>query len=581
MTWIRMMGENGIDIYQYPRGTPRSDSLYVHINPPHRQVIFIDGDCEVEGELAGRLTIVSSGDMYLLDNIRYRGSDRRTGWFEEGGMYHMLGLVSEGSIIIEDNERNGSRNGGANAPGGDHNRHSIAINGSLIALGGSFTFEHHNDEWDAYQGPEPDERGYIYLKGSIAQFRRGYVHRANHAGTGYGKSYNYDFRLGNDGPPGFGPGEYPDISGYYEDLLLIHGPYTIQRVTVENLQVEPGVELNISDGGSLTVLNRAELIGTENRPIEINSTRLHARTYFRVNWGVYPKVDMRHVNFSEGVELDINCDSLYVNNCRIDGSAAFEGNIQVDSSRFAGEVQLTSWGMVDVSRSVFENGVIISGNVRDGNFKNNTVVNSRSSGIVITRFTNLSLRNNIIAYNDYGIVNRYYEPPDIAFNDVYANRQQDWEGCEPGEGSFSDDPLFLNHQTGNYQIAWNSPCVDAGDPDSPPDRDGSRADMGAIPYIYPEKAPGNKTLPEAYSLEIYPNPFNSRTNITCEIPERAHLSLKVLDISGRRVYSLAEKALDAGSHIFNFNAEMLPSGLYYCRMEAGADKQTIKLALIR
>jgi len=82
-------------------------------------------------------------------------------------------------------------------------------------------------------------------------------------------------------------------------------------------------------------------------------------------------------------------------------------------------------------------------------------------------------------------------------------------------------------------------------------------------------------------VNVYPNPFNSRTSITCDIPERAHLSLKVLDISGREVCSLAEKTLNAGSHIFNFSAETLPSGLYYCRMEAGSYKQTIKLALIR
>ena len=87
--------------------------------------------------------------------------------------------------------------------------------------------------------------------------------------------------------------------------------------------------------------------------------------------------------------------------------------------------------------------------------------------------------------------------------------------------------------------------------------------------------------PTAFKLaNAYPNPFNSRTRVTCDFPERALLNLKLYDISGREVFAVAEKTLDAGSHTFNIDAEGLPSGLYYCRMEAGAYKQTIKLALI-
>ncbi len=202
MTWISMQGGDGINIYQYPLGTPRNDSLILSLNPPNWQAIFVDGQCEVEGDLAGTLTIGSAGDMWLIDNIRYVGADRRTGWFDsrEGGMNHMLGLVSESNIIIKDTWENGRENG-YNVARGDHNRHSIIINAGMVALGESFTFEHQNDEWELYQGPSPDERGYIYLVGAVTQWRRGYVHRSNHQGTGYGKSYNYDFRFDVRPPP--------------------------------------------------------------------------------------------------------------------------------------------------------------------------------------------------------------------------------------------------------------------------------------------------------------------------------------------------------------------------------------------
>jgi hypothetical protein len=204
MTWIRMMGGNGIDIFQYPLGTPRQESLYVHLNPPNWQAIFVDGECEVEGELTGTLTIGSAGNMWLIDNIRYSGADARTGWFESkppAQLNHMLGLVSESNIIIKDNTVNGKNNGFQVDPN-NHSRHSIIINAGMIALGESFTFEHQNDDWDLYQGNDPyDERGYIYLVGAVTQWRRGYVHRSNHIGTGYLKSYNYDFRFDRRPPP--------------------------------------------------------------------------------------------------------------------------------------------------------------------------------------------------------------------------------------------------------------------------------------------------------------------------------------------------------------------------------------------
>ena len=40
---------------------------------------------------------------------------------------------------------------------------------------------------------------------------------------------------------------------------------------------------------------------------------------------------------------------------------------------------------------------------------------------------------------------------------------------EPGEGSISADPLFINPNSGDYNLSWGSPCIDSGDPDMPPD----------------------------------------------------------------------------------------------------------------
>jgi len=204
MTRIWMRGATGIMIYQYDLGTSPPDDMYNPGNvevigemaPPAFGGVFINGQCEVYGELTGKLTIGSSGDMYLIDDVRYTGATRSRGYFgytyeEQKGNNNMLGLISERNIIIKDNYPNGKANG----------RRHIVINAAMVALGQSFTFEHQNDDFELYQGPEPDERGYIYLTGAVTQKRRGYVHRSNHGGTGYGKSYHYDFRLDHTPPP--------------------------------------------------------------------------------------------------------------------------------------------------------------------------------------------------------------------------------------------------------------------------------------------------------------------------------------------------------------------------------------------
>ncbi len=208
---IRVRFEPGsISFWQYLKGsTPpelyQEDSLVVSVPSPSWGACFVDGDAEVYGVVTGCVTLGTSGDMWLVDNIRFEGADRYNGWFEEDDMTHMLGLVSESNIIIRDNWVNGRENGRSSGPL-QVNRHSIIINAGMVALGESFTFEHQNDDWELYQGPTPDERGIIHLKGAVTQYRRGYVHRSNHGtgqhdGTGYGKDYHYDFRFDRRPPP--------------------------------------------------------------------------------------------------------------------------------------------------------------------------------------------------------------------------------------------------------------------------------------------------------------------------------------------------------------------------------------------
>ena len=49
-----------------------------------------------------------------------------------------------------------------------------------------------------------------------------------------------------------------------------------------------------------------------------------------------------------------------------------------------------------------------------------------------------------------------------------------------GTGNSNADPLFVDPDNRDYRLQSGSPAIDAGDPNSPKDPDGSRADIGAL-----------------------------------------------------------------------------------------------------
>jgi len=85
------------------------------------------------------------------------------------------------------------------------------------------------------------------------------------------------------------------------------------------------------------------------------------------------------------------------------------------------------------------------------------------------------------------IINSIYwnnDPPDISngLNITYS----DIQGGYDGEGNIDDDPEFEDPEENNYNLTEDSPCLDAGNPESPEDPDETRADMGPLYY---EQAP--------------------------------------------------------------------------------------------
>ena len=147
--------------------------------------------------------------------------------------------------------------------------------------------------------------------------------------------------------------------------------------------------------------------------------------------------------------------------------------------------------------------------------------------------------------------------------------------------NIESDPLLSDPSSGNYSLCDDSPCIDAGNPDNPPDPDGTRADIGAN-YFHQEVSVQNAEIPEyLHLITAYPNPFNAQTTLSFSLPRPGSVSVDVYNLSGRKVQSLGDAQFSAGQHRIIWSPQQLPSGSYFIRLSAGDEVRTNKVTLLK
>ncbi len=93
---------------------------------------------------------------------------------------------------------------------------------------------------------------------------------------------------------------------------------------------------------------------------------------------------------------------------------------------------------------------------------------------------------------------------------------------------------------------------------------------------------GELDLPQQYILSHpYPNPFNPQVMIPITMAREALIQLRIYDIHGRLVISIADDVLPAGKKLFSWNGSQYPSGVYIVRCQAGHVMQTEKIILLK
>jgi hypothetical protein len=217
-----------------------------------------------------------------------------------------------------------------------------------------------------------------------------------------------------------------------------------------------------------------------------------------------------------------------------------------------------------------------------------TVVLNRAeigAGIYFHLTGSSALTNSIVAFNDgesqIGAFNENLA--DITYTDVFTLQGELFANCQPGQGSIEGDPLFVGGDPFDVHLTAASPCIDAGDPLSPPDPDGTRTDMGC--YYYDALSATDEMpviIPTKFSVHpAFPNPFNPTTVIGYQLPIASQVTLIVYDISGGKIVELVNGWRDAGTHEVTFDGSGLASGVYLYRLTAGGYQSSGKMVLMK
>jgi hypothetical protein len=189
------------------------------------------------------------------------------------------------------------------------------------------------------------------------------------------------------------------------------------------------------------------------------------------------------------------------------------------------------------------------------------------------------------ALSDSVCVQRTWDIQEATEGDNHAALTFQWTGAEEGTSFFRNSSSTYLYN-GDYIEVVNNGTASGTDPyivtttEEFPITEFARFVVGTHGALTAIDGFEN-AIPVSFALsQNYPNPFNPSTTIRYAIPQAGFVSLKVYNLLGKEIETLANQKQQAGEHEIRWNPEGLPSGVYFYQMQAGNFKSTKKLILL-
>ena len=157
------------------------------------------------------------------------------------------------------------------------------------------------------------------------------------------------------------------------------------------------------------------------------------------------------------------------------------------------------------------------------------------------------------------------------------------------ENNIDENPQFIDYVNDDYHLSEFSPCIDAGDPNSPLDPDGTITDMGV--FFFDQTSVEQDIISECSFelLDNYPNPFNPSTTISFSIPEISKVELTVYNVKGQKVkvFTFPNPDLSGGTSEYSVvwngtdeNDQPVSSGIYFYKLNINDKTKAVKKCLL-
>jgi hypothetical protein len=163
-----------------------------------------------------------------------------------------------------------------------------------------------------------------------------------------------------------------------------------------------------------------------------------------------------------------------------------------------------------------------------------------------------------------------------SYNLLYGNADFNIIAPETSATDIFADPMFVDTALNDFNLLPGSPCIDAGNPESPLDPDSTRVDIGALFFDQTTAIDEEEIIFSPYEFELhqnYPNPFNGQTNISYFLPKSSVVSLKIFDLTGAIVSRLVNNEYQSSGEYtyvwygFDLQGKPVATAIYFYQLE--------------